>query len=64
MIFFFLSYKGYAATGAIGIPVFAGFSVCPQILAGPTGGYIIGFIAAAFFTGIILEKRASPYVWQ
>lgn len=46
----------YAAIGAIGLPVFAGFSGGPQVLVGPTGGYILGFIAAAFVTGIILEK--------
>ncbi|UOQ95379.1 biotin transporter BioY [Halobacillus shinanisalinarum] len=46
----------YAAIGTAGLPVFAGLSGGPQILAGPTGGYIIGFIAAAFFTGLILEK--------
>ncbi|WP_077329536.1 biotin transporter BioY [Virgibacillus siamensis] len=46
----------YAAIGAVGLPVFAGFSGGPQVLAGPTGGYIIGFVAAAFVTGCILEK--------
>ncbi|WP_173918309.1 biotin transporter BioY [Halobacillus sp. Marseille-Q1614] len=47
---------GYALIGAIGLPVFAGFSGGFQVLAGPTGGYIIGFIAAAYITGLILEK--------
>ncbi|WP_174615087.1 biotin transporter BioY [Virgibacillus ihumii] len=46
----------YAAIGAIGLPVFAGFSGGPQVLIGPTGGYIFGFIFAAFLTGFILEK--------
>ncbi|WP_087971990.1 biotin transporter BioY [Oceanobacillus rekensis] len=46
----------YAAIGAVGIPVFAGFSGGPQVLVGPSGGYIFGFIAAAFITGLILEK--------
>ncbi|SEQ88033.1 biotin transport system substrate-specific component [Virgibacillus subterraneus] len=46
----------YAAIGAIGLPVFAGFSGGSQVLVGPTGGYIFGFIAAAFVTGFILEK--------
>ena len=46
----------YAALGAVGLPVFAGFKGGAQVLAGPTGGYIIGFIAAAFVTGYILEK--------
>lgn len=46
----------YAALGAIGLPVFAGFSGGPQVLVGPSGGYIFGFIATAFITGFILEK--------
>ncbi|WP_079528894.1 biotin transporter BioY [Halobacillus hunanensis] len=48
----------YAAIGAIGIPVFSGFSGGIQVLAGPTGGYIFGFIAAAYITGFILEKTS------
>lgn len=47
---------GYAALGAVGLPVFAGFSGGAQVLAGPTGGYIFGFIITAFITGYILEK--------
>ncbi|MBX0358140.1 biotin transporter BioY [Halobacillus sp. Nhm2S1] len=49
---------GYAALGAMGIPVFAGFSGGAQVLAGPTGGYIFGFILTAFITGYILEKTS------
>ena len=47
---------GYAALGAVGLPVFAGFSGGAQVLIGPTGGYIFGFILTAFITGYILEK--------
>ncbi|RKQ29652.1 biotin transporter BioY [Oceanobacillus halophilus] len=46
----------YAAIGGVGLPVFAGFSGGPQVLVGPSGGYIFGFIAAAYVTGLILEK--------
>ncbi|SHN35992.1 biotin transporter BioY [Gracilibacillus kekensis] len=46
----------YMMLGAIGLPVFAGFGGGPQVLVGPTGGYIIGFIFAAYVTGKILEK--------
>ncbi|BCB05354.1 hypothetical protein KH172YL63_34870 [Bacillus sp. KH172YL63] len=50
------SLMGYAALGAVGVPVFAGFSGGAHVLVGPTGGYIFGFIAAAYVTGLILEK--------
>ncbi|KAB8139443.1 biotin transporter BioY [Gracilibacillus oryzae] len=51
-----LSMICYMLLGAIGLPVFSGFSGGPQIIAGPTGGFIIGFIFTAFVTGWILEK--------
>ncbi|MFD2760454.1 biotin transporter BioY [Lentibacillus juripiscarius] len=46
----------YALLGAVGLPVFAGFKGGAQVLVGPTGGYIFGFIVTAFVTGFILEK--------
>ena len=46
----------YMAIGAAGLPVFAGFSGGPQVLVGPSGGYVFGFIAAAYVTGLLLEK--------
>lgn len=39
-----LSMLLYLLLGAIGIPVFAGFSGGISVLLGPTGGYLIGFI--------------------
>lgn len=46
----------YVLLGAVGIPVFAGFRGGIGVLAGPTGGYIIGYIAAAFIIGLLIEK--------
>ena len=37
----------YILLGAIGIPVFAGFSGGIGVLTGTTGGYIVGFLASA-----------------
>ena len=34
----------YLLLGAIGLPVFSGFKAGLSVLAGPTGGYLIGFI--------------------
>ncbi|HWL26312.1 BioY family transporter [Bacillus sp. AFS073361] len=53
-----LSVIFYALLGSIGIPVFSGMSGGFGVIVGPTGGYIIGFIPAAFLTGYILEKTS------
>jgi len=47
----------YLFQGAIGLPVFAGGKSGFITLAGPTGGYLIGFIAAAYVVGILMELR-------
>jgi biotin transport system substrate-specific component len=41
----------YAAIGITLIPWFSGWTGGIGVLAGPTGGYLIGFIIAAFFLG-------------
>jgi len=41
----------YAGLGAAGLPLFSSWSGGAAYLAGPTGGYIIGFILAALFLG-------------
>lgn len=46
----------YAGLGAIGLPWFTGWTGGIGILAGPTGGYIIGFILAALFLGHFTDK--------
>lgn len=45
----------YLALGAIGAPVFSGFKGGPAAFAGPTGGFLIGFLAAALVYWL-LEK--------
>lgn len=45
----------FALLGLAGMPVFAGFRGGPGVLAGPTGGYIISYIAGAFLIGILCE---------
>jgi biotin transport system substrate-specific component len=46
----------YVGIGAIGVPWFAGFNGGIGYLFGPTGGYIIGFIFAAFFLGYFMDN--------
>ena len=59
-----LSQVVYVLLGIIGLPVFAGGKAGTGTLLGPTGGYIIGFIAAAFVIGkIIGVKRESGWAW-
>jgi biotin transporter BioY len=41
--------------GACGLPFFSGGGGGPQVLLGPTGGYIVAFPAAAFITGAFAE---------
>jgi len=46
----------YAVLGVAGIPWFNGWSGGISHLAGPTGGYIIGFILAAFLVGHFTDR--------
>lgn len=46
----------YIIIGSIGIPVFAGFQAGAGVVAGPLGGYMIGFIFTALIVGIIIDK--------
>lgn len=46
----------YILEGVAGLPVFAGGLAGPAVLTGPTGGYIIGFVFAAYAVGLLAEK--------
>jgi biotin transport system substrate-specific component len=46
----------YAAEGAIGLPVFTPTADGYPGITGPTGGYILGFIAAAALVGWLAER--------
>jgi len=52
----------YGLIGAIGIPVFSGMSGGLGVIIGPTGGFIVGFIPAAFLTGLYLEKTSFTVI--
>jgi len=46
----------YLAEGLAGLPVFAGGASGIPYALGPTGGYLIGFIASAALVGAIVER--------
>ena len=46
----------YLLEGAIGLPVFAGFAGGMATFAGPTGGFLIGFLVAALAVGWLAER--------
>lgn len=50
------SQVAYLAMGASGVPVFAGALGGPQILFGPTGGYLFAFVLAAALAGFGKER--------
>jgi biotin transport system substrate-specific component len=51
-----ISLTMYAGLGIAGVPWFTGWGGGLSHLAGPTGGYIIGFILAALFLGHFTDK--------
>lgn len=51
-----LSVLIYLLLGAIGLPVFANFKSGVGILAGPTGGYMVGYIILTLVGGAIINK--------
>ena len=57
----------YVSLGVAGIPWFAGWAAGYGILAGPTGGYLIGFVMAALFVGYFSERcgdgRRFPWLF-
>lgn len=55
----------YVLLGLIGLPIFSGFRAGPAILAGPSAGYIIGFILATAAVGALapwaLRRRGKAF---
>src|SRR4030067_28708 len=60
-----LSQLTYLAVGATGIPYWFALGGPPGIarLVGPTGGYLIGFVAVAFVVGWLAERGWDRRVW-
>lgn len=60
-----LTVATYLGLGAIGLPVFAGTpekGIGLAYMMGPTGGYLAGFVVAAFVVGWLAERRWDRHV--
>ena len=51
-----ISQAAFVLLGVVGAPVFSNFSGGLSKLFGPTGGFILGYIACAFVAGFLVEK--------
>ena len=54
----------YVLVGAMGMPVFAGGMGGFSHLLGPRGGYLFGFMVAAWLTGFISERSHGLLIWE
>ena len=46
----------YLIIGAIGVPVFSGYRGGLEVITGFSGGFLIGFVVAAFFVGFMKTR--------
>lgn len=53
----------YIIIGMMGLPVFTGFKSGVAAVAGPTGGFIVGFIFTALISGLLIDKFGHK-LWQ
>jgi biotin transport system substrate-specific component len=54
----------YLLAGACGLPVFAGGSGGLGHLVGPLGGYLMGFLLAAWVIGFVAERAGGKLIWE
>jgi biotin transport system substrate-specific component len=57
-----LGQSAYLFGGVLGVPLFAGSVTGLAVLSGPTGGYLLGFVAAAYLIGKLIGRRTG-YRW-
>lgn len=58
-----LSQSLYVLMGMLGVPFLAGTAGGLAVLVGPTGGYLAGFVVAAFVVGRLISIRDS-FTWH
>lgn len=54
----------YVGLGALGCPFYAGGEGGWQLVAGATGGYLVGFVPAAWVVGKLAERRGERQMWR
>ena len=59
-----LSAAAYLLLGAAGLPVFAGYAGGAAALFGPTGGYLLGYLAQALLGGWAVERTGGKALWS
>lgn len=52
----------YLLGGSLGLPVFAGHSAGLAVLVGPSGGYLVGGLAASFVVGLLAERGYDRHI--
>ena len=57
-----LSFILYMLIGVVGLPVFSGFSGGLSKLAGPTGGYILGFLVMVLVAGPFVDRSGGHFL--
>src|SRR5690606_16803831 len=53
----------YLAAGAAGLPVFSGSperGIGLAYMAGPTGGYLLGYLVASWLVGMLADGKGAP----
>ena len=53
----------YLIEGVLGLPFFAGGGAGWPVLTGPTGGYLLGFVVAAYVVGLMAERGWDRRFW-
>lgn len=51
-----LAVLAFLAQAIVGLPVLASKKIGLLVLAGPTGGYLVGYVVAAYLVGRLMEK--------
>ncbi|MCD6726567.1 MAG: biotin transporter BioY [Solirubrobacteraceae bacterium] len=54
----------YLLLGLVGLPVYADGASGWEVVWGATGGYLVGFIVAAYVVGLLAERRLDRNPWK